>query len=314
VTIYALTGAAEAGLVFGLVAMGVFLSFRVLDFPDLTVDGSFALGAAVAAVAILNRVDPYAATLAAAAAGFAAGYLTATLHVRLNILHLLASILVMLALYSVNLRIMGRPNLPLLASETVFTPLRQIQLPGYFARPAAILVFLVAVKLLLDWFLRTEIGLALRAIGANGRMAAAHGIERAKMLPLGLGISNALVAVAGAIFAQSQGFADVGMGVGVIIIGLAAVILGETLLSTRTIGFATAGAIMGSVAYRVVIAFALNLDAIGLRAQDLNLITALLIVAAIAATRIKSRAFGLASLGLLPKVSRPPASGVSRDA
>ncbi|MEJ8572582.1 ABC transporter permease [Microbaculum marinum] len=286
-TLFALMGAIEAGLIFGLVAMGVFLSFRVLDFPDLTVDGSFPLGAAIAAVSIMHGIDPYLATLFAAIAGYAAGFVTAQLNVRLNILHLLASILVMMALYSVNLRIMGRPNLPLPASDTVFSPLSGLPIPGYLSMPIALFAIVTLGKFVLDWFLGTEVGLALRATGANPRMAAAQGIDRARMLPLGLGISNAYVAVAGALFAQSQGFADVTMGVGVIIIGLASVIVGETVMSVRTIFLATAAAIVGSVVYRIVIAFALNLDAIGLRAQDLNIVTAVLVVAAIAASRFR---------------------------
>ncbi|WP_346915454.1 ABC transporter permease [uncultured Roseibium sp.] len=284
-SLFAFMGALEAGLIFGLVAIGVFLSFRVLDFPDLTVDGSFPLGAAVAAVGILSGMNPFLATALAACAGFAAGYVTAQLHLRLNILHLLASILVMLALYSVNLRIMGRPNLPLLNSETVFTPVEALPLPHMYAMPLVLAFAIFAAKLLIDWFLSTEIGLALRAAGASPRMAAAQGIDRNHVLPLGLGLSNALVALAGALFAQAQGFADVTMGVGVIIIGLAAVIVGETILPARTMFLATLAAVAGSLAYRVTIAFALNLDAIGLRAQDLNLVTAVLVVAAIAAAR-----------------------------
>lgn len=286
-TLFAFMGSVEAGLIFGFVAIGVYLSFRVLDFPDLTVDGSFPLGAAVAAVAILHGVNPWLATLLAALSGFVAGQVTARLHIALNILHLLASILVMLALYSINLRIMGRPNLPLMASETVFTPFEALPLPGYLALPIALLAMVLFAKLALDWVLGTEVGLALRAAGANARMAAAQGIDRGRMLPLGLGISNAYVAVGGALFAQAQGFADVTMGVGTIIIGLAAVIVGETLFAARTVFVATLAAVTGSVLYRVVIAFALNLDAIGLRAQDLNLVTAVLVVAAIAAARMR---------------------------
>lgn len=286
-TLFAFMGAVEAGLIFSLVAIGVFLSFRVLDFPDLTVDGSFPLGAAVAALGIVSGLDPYFSTLLAFIAGFMAGVVTAQLHLRLGIIHLLASILVMLALYSINLRIMGRPNLPLLANDTVFTPAELIALPMIFAMPIVLAVFILIAKLVIDWFLSTEIGLALRAAGANPRMAAAQGIERSRFLPLGLGLSNALVALAGALFAQAQGFADVTMGVGVIIIGLAAVIVGETLLPARTIFVATLAVILGSIAYRIAIAFALNLDAIGLRAQDLNLVTAGLVVAAIAAARMR---------------------------
>ena len=234
-------------------------------------------------------MTPNLATLLAGLAGCAAGYATAQLHVRLNILHLLAGILVMLALYSINLRIMGRPNTPLLTSDTVFTPLDALGIPGHVALPLALVALVLAAKFLLDWFLHTEIGLGLRAAGANSRMAAANGIDRNKMLPIGLGISNGLVALAGALFAQSQGFADVTMGVGVIIMGLAAVIVGETVMSVRTIFLATLAAVVGSVIYRIVIAFALNMDAIGLRAQDLNLVTALLVVAAIGISKVSFR-------------------------
>lgn len=286
-TLFAFMGALEAGLIFSLVAIGVFLSFRVLDFPDLTVDGSFPLGAAVAATAIMSGLDPFLATLLAIIAGFLAGVVTALLHLRLGIIHLLASILVMLALYSINLRIMGRPNIPLLSSDTLFTPVEALPLPMLYAMPLVLAVFIVLAKLAMDWFLTTETGLALRAAGANPRMAAAQGIDRARFLPLGLGLSNGLVALAGALFAQAQGFADVTMGVGIIIIGLAAVIVGETLLPARTIVIATLAVVLGSLAYRIAIAFALNLDAIGLRAQDLNLVTAVLVVTAIAAARMR---------------------------
>jgi len=286
-TPFAFMGAVEAGLIFGLVAIGVFLSFRVLDFPDLTVDGSFPLGAAVAAVGILSGLDPFLSTLLACLAGFLGGVVTAQLHLRLGILHLLASILVMLALYSINLRIMGRPNLPLLTSDTVFTGIETLPFSTLYTMPAVLALAVLALKLAVDWFLATEIGLALRAAGTNPRMAAAQGIDRARVLPLGLGLSNALVALAGALFAQAQGFADVTMGVGVIIIGLAAVIVGETILPARVIFYATLAAVIGSIAYRVAIAFALNLDAIGLRAQDLNLVTAGLVIAAIATSRLR---------------------------
>lgn len=288
-TFFAFMGAIEAGLFFGLVAIGVYLSFRVMDFPDLTVDGSFPLGAAVSAVLIVSGVNPFLATALAVLAGFVAGYVTATLNIRLKVLDLLASILVMLALYSITLRIMGRPNIPLLSSETVFTPLAAFPVPTFISIPIAMAIIVLVSKLLLDWFLSTEIGLALRAAGANQRMASAQGVDRGVMLPMGLGIANGYVALAGSLFAQSQGFADVGMGIGTIIVGLAAVIVGETILSTRTVFLATLGVIVGSVLYRIVIAFALNLDQIGLRAQDLNLVTALMIVAALAVARARGK-------------------------
>lgn len=276
----ALLGAFELGLLFALVAMGVFLSFRVLQFPDLTVDGSFPLGAAVAATLIVTGTGPFISTFVAAIAGALAGLVTAWLNVRLRILHLLASILVMIALYSVNLRIMGKPNVPLLGEETVFTPLEGLGLPSYILLPACLLIVVIIAKLLLDWFLSSEIGLAMRATGVNKRMAEAQGINTGRVTLLGMAISNAFVAFAGALFAQSQGAADVTLGVGVIVVGLAAVIGGEALISPKTLFRATIACIVGSILYRLAVAMALNADFIGLKAQDLNLITAVLVVLA----------------------------------
>lgn len=277
---FALLGAVEVGLLFALVALGVYLSFRVLQFPDLTVDGSFPLGAAVCASLIVTGVNPYLATLAAALAGAGAGMVTAWLNVRLKILHLLASILTMIALYSINLRIMGRPNVALLGETTVFSPLDALDLPTYVALPIALAVLVVVVKLALDWFLNSEIGLAMRATGVNPRMARAQGINTEHYILGGMALSNALVALAGALFAQSQGAADVTLGVGVIVVGLAAVIGGEAIMNTRAVWRATLACIMGSIIYRLAVAAALNTDVLGLKAQDLNLITAVLVTLA----------------------------------
>ncbi|HEY9163643.1 MAG TPA: ABC transporter permease, partial [Magnetovibrio sp.] len=191
---FALLGAIEVGLLFALVALGVYLSFRVLQFPDLTVDGSFPLGAAVCASLIVVGTNPYLATLVAALAGAVAGMVTAWLNVRLKILHLLASILTMIALYSINLRIMGRPNVALLGEQTVFSPLEQLDMPSYVALPIALAVLVLVVKLLLDWFLNSEIGLAMRATGVNPRMARAQGIHTNRYIVGGMALSNALVA------------------------------------------------------------------------------------------------------------------------
>lgn len=276
----ALLGAIEVGLLFALVALGVYLSFRVLQFPDLTVDGSFPLGAAVCASLIVVDVNPYLATLVAALAGAVAGVVTAWLNVRLKILHLLASILTMIALYSINLRIMGRPNVALLGEQTVFSPLEKLDMPSYVALPIALAVLVLVVKLLLDWFLNSEVGLAMRATGVNPRMARAQGIHTDRYIVGGMALSNALVALAGALFAQSQGAADVTLGVGVIVVGLAAVIGGEALMNTRAVWRATFACIVGSIVYRLAVAGALNADMLGLKAQDLNLITAVLVTLA----------------------------------
>jgi putative ABC transport system permease protein len=280
VTSVAFFGAVELGLIYGLVALGVFLSFRVLNFPDLTVDGSFPLGAAVVATAITSGIDPWLGTALAMVAGAIAGLVTAVLNVRFKILHLLASILTMIALYSINLRIMGRPNIALLAESTVLTPFEELGWWPLLVRPLFLVVVVAVVAVLLIRFLLSELGLAMRATGANPRMAEAQGIPIGGITCLGMALSNALVALAGALFAQSQGSADISMGVGVIVVGLAAVILGEAIVPGRRIALATLGCILGSILYRLAVAFALNADVLGLQAQDLNLLTAILVALA----------------------------------
>ena len=277
----ALYGAIETGLIYGLVAFGIYISFRVLDFPDLTVDGSFPLGAAVAAMLIIAGWNPWIATGAAVLAGMAAGAVPAILNVKLNILNLLASILTMIALYSINLRIMGRPNVALLGDETVLTPWYDLPL-AYHQVPVLLFVIVVLVSLLLLWrFMKSEIGLAMRATGANARMARAQGIATGGMIILGVALSNGLVGLAGALFAQSQGAADVTMGVGVIVIGLASLIGGEAVITPNTVIKALIACVVGAIIYRLAIAFALNADFLGLQSQDLNLITAVLVTLAI---------------------------------
>lgn len=274
-------GALETGMIYGLVAFGIYISFRVLDFPDLTVDGSFPLGAAVAAVLIINGWNPWIATFAAVLAGMAAGAVTALLNVRLKILNLLASILTMIALYSVNLRIMGRPNVALLTEETVLTPWYDLGL-AFHQVPVLLFALVVLVVLVLLWlFMNSEVGLAMRATGANPRMARAQGIATGAMIVLGVALSNGLVGLAGALFAQSQGAADVTMGVGVIVIGLASLIGGEALVTPSSVLRALIACVVGAIIYRLAIAFALNADVLGLQAQDLNLITAVLVTLAI---------------------------------
>ena len=274
-------GAIEIGLIFGLVALGVYLSFRVINFPDLTVDGSFPLGGAVAAALIVAGFDPFAATAAAIVAGAAAGALTAWLNVRLRIMQLLASILVMIALYSINLRVMGKPNVALINDPTVFTLFEFTALPDYVLKPLVLLVIVIVAKVLIDLFFASETGLAMRATGGNPRMARAQGISTDKQTIVGLALSNALVALAGALFVQSQGGADISMGIGTIVIGLAAVIIGETILPARSLIITTAACIVGALLYRFFIALALNSDFIGLQAQDLNLVTAVLVAFAL---------------------------------
>ena len=288
----ALYGAIETGLIYGLVAFGIYISFRVLDFPDLTVDGSFPLGAAVAAMLILAGWNPWLATAAAVLAGMAAGAVTALLNVKLKILNLLASILTMIALYSVNLRIMGRPNVALLTEETVLTPWYSLDL-AYHQVPVLLFIIVVFVGLILLWrFMKSETGLAMRATGANPRMARAQGIATGAMIVLGVALSNGLVGLAGALFAQSQGAADVTMGVGVIVIGLASLIGGEAVITPSTVIRALLACVVGAIIYRLAIAFALNADVLGLQAQDLNLITAVLVTLAIVLPGVRSSVIG----------------------
>ena len=290
-SLIAFLGAIESGLIFALVALGVYLSFRVLEFPDLTVDGSFPLGAAVSATLIVNGWDPWLATGMAIIAGAMAGILTGWLNVQLKILNLLASILTMIALYSINLRIMGTPNVALLGEETILTPVENLgnsfDIPFYVSTPVVFVIVVVICTLALLRFLNSEMGLALRATGANARMARAQGVKTSWMILIGMALSNSLVALAGSLFAQSQGSADVTMGVGVIVVGLASVIGGEAIISPTTVLKAALACIVGAILYRLAIAFALNMDFIGLKAQDLNLVTSILVMIAIVIPRYK---------------------------
>ena len=263
-SLYTLLGALEIGLIFSLVALGVYISFRLLRFPDLTVDGSFPLGGAVAATLIAAGTDPFVATFAAMIAGAGAGLITGWLNVRLKIMDLLASILMMIALYSINLRVMGKPNVPLIMEPTVFNILQPEALADYVFRPLLLVFVVLAVKLLLDGFFATQTGLAIRATGSNARMARAQGVNTGMAVLAGMAVSNALVGLAGALFAQTQGGADISMGVGTIVIGLAAVIVGESLLPSRKLYLATLAVIVGAIVYRFFIAVALNSDFFGL--------------------------------------------------
>lgn len=290
-SLLALFGALESGLIYALVALGVYISFRVLDFPDLTADGSFPLGGAVAGVAIIAGVNPWLACIFGMLAGGVAGLVTAWLHVKLGILQLLSSILVMVALYAVNLRIMQAPNLPLLGEPTIFDELVTDN-NGYWMRCVVIGGVVIAAKFFLDWFFSTEMGLAMRATGSNLRMSQAQGIATSRSILLGMAISNGLIALAGAIFVQTQGGADISIGVGTIVIGLAAVIIGETIMPAKKMLWITLSAIVGAILYKFFIQIALSNDtlrAIGFGPQDVNLVTALLVVIALILPKIKSK-------------------------
>ncbi|MDY3331601.1 MAG: ABC transporter permease, partial [Pelistega sp.] len=273
-SLFASLGALELGFIYSLVALGVFISFKVLRFPDLTVDGTFATGGAVAALMISQGGDPFVACLVAMLVCGFAGMITGWLNVKLGIMDLLASILMMTALYSINLRIMDGPNIPLIVSDTVFSLTQLSFLEDYHWRPILLAIVVIVVKFLMDWFFATETGLAMRSTGSNLRMARAQGISTDRMVMLGMAISNALVGLGGALFVQSQGGADISMGIGTIVIGLAAVIVGQSIITARRFVYITLAVVVGAILYRFFIALALNSDFVGLKAQDLNLVTA----------------------------------------
>ena len=271
-------GAVELGLIYGVMALGVFLTFRVLNFPDLTVDGSFTTGAATAAMAILAGWNPVLATLAGFGTGFLAGVVTGLLHTKGKIDGLLAGILTMIALWSVNLRIMDGANVPLLRQATVFTPLKDAGLLGTWGGVAVLAVAVVVLGLVVVWFLNTNLGLSIRATGDNGPMISSFGVSTDFTKTLTLALSNGFVGMCGALVAQYQGFADISMGIGLILVGLASVILGQAVLSQRWLWLSVYAVIVGAVLYRLIIWLALE---VGLDPNDMKAITALLVVIAL---------------------------------
>ncbi len=290
-TLYAALGAIEQGLVYGIMVIGVYLTFRILDFPDLTVDGSLPLGAAISAVAITSGYNPYLSLAFAAMGGFAAGVVTAVLNTKFKILHLLASILTMIALYSINIRIMSGPNIALLSANTVFDAVIAFGVPAHYAGLLVFGLFSFSTVALIIWFLGTELGQAMLATGDNPQMVTSLGVNTHAIIILGVGLSNALVALSGALVAQNQGAADVGMGIGTIVAGLASVIIGETVFGSSSIARAFIAALLGSILYRLAIALALGLDIGGFsfNPSDLNLITAILVISALIAPNLKNR-------------------------
>jgi putative ABC transport system permease protein len=259
----------EIGLLYSLVAMGVYLSFRLIHFPDLTVDGSFTLGGAITALALTHFIPPIFALGFSLLAGMLAGMVTGLLSVRFKILNILASILTLISLYSINLRVMGKPNIALLDAPALFLSFHHFSY--------GLLAIIIGILLLLSYFFNTEKGLTLRAAGENTILAKSYGLPVGAFTIFILMLSNGLVALAGALFAIQAGFADQSMGMGTIIIGLAAVILGETFFPSRKIQWALLGCIVGSVLYRFLVVAALNLNFLGLQASDLNLLTAVLV-------------------------------------
>lgn len=267
----------ELGLIYAIMALGVYLTFRILNFPDLTVDGSFTSGAATAAILITNEVDPFLATAAAFVVGSLAGMITGLLHTKGNINGLLAGILTMIGLYSINLRIMDGANVPLLGQDTVISMMRGFTGVGWTSVAVLTTVALI-FKLIMDWYLQTDNGLALRATGDNEQMISSFAVSTDRQKIIGLMLSNGLVGIAGAVVAQHQGFADIGMGIGLILVGLASVIVGQAIFGSRSVIQATLAVILGAVVYRLAIQLALN---VGLNPNDMKLMSAVLVVAAL---------------------------------
>ena len=260
----------EIGLIYGIVAVGIYLTFRVIDFPDLTCDGSFVLGAATSAILIKDGYNPYFTLAVSVAAGMMAGLTTGILNVRFKISNLLAGIITAFMLYSINLRVMkGVPNIALIDNETIFTGSNSL---------ITLTTIITIIWIICSYILSTDIGLALRIIGQNKRLALNSGVNVSAMTIMGLMLSNALISLAGGIFAQAQGFADVSSGSGSVLIGFAAVIIGEKLLPFRSILISILSCIIGSIIYRILVAFALRSEWFGLETQDLNLITGIMIV------------------------------------
>lgn len=274
------------GLLWSLLAIGVFITFRVLDIADLTVEGSFPLGAAISVTLVVAGVNPIVSILAAAVGGMLAGVVTGLVHTKLKIPALLAGILTMIALYSVNLHVMGKANVSLLRMDTVYTYLEAMNISATWALAIVGLLVAFLSGLFLFWFFGTEIGAAIRATGVNPQMIRAQGVNTDTMIVLGLLLSNAFVAVAGALVAQGNGYADVGMGVGTIVIGLASVIIGEVLFGTRSFVKSLTAVVLGSVVYRIVIAIVLYL---GMQPNDLKLFTAVLVAIALSLPTLKAK-------------------------
>mgnify|MGYP002673615173 FL=1 len=264
--------AIEEGLLFSIVSMGVYITYKILDFPDLSVDGTYPLGAAITAVLLINGVNPWLAIIISAVGGAIAGGTTAFLHVKLKISNLMSGILVMIALYSVNLRVMGKSNTPLFSTKTIF---KNTNLKSIFI----IIIMVVICKIIIDTFLKTKRGFLLIAVGDNEQVVSSLGINKNGVKVLGLMISNGLVGMAGAIQAQKYGYADVTMGQGIVVMGLATVVIGITIFGKLSLLKCTTLSILGAIIYKVAIAIALRVN---FNPNDLKLITAIIVIIALA--------------------------------
>lgn len=264
--------AIEEGLLFSIVSMGVYITYKILDFPDLSVDGTYPLGAAITAVLLINGVNPWLAIIISAVGGAIAGGTTAFLHVKLKISNLMSGILVMIALYSVNLRVMGKSNTPLFSTKTIF---KNTNLKSIFI----IIIMVIICKIIIDTFLKTKRGFLLIAVGDNEQVVSSLGINKNGVKVLGLMISNGLVGMAGAIQAQKYGYADVTMGQGIVVMGLATVVIGITIFGKLSLLKCTTLSILGAIIYKVAIAIALRVN---FNPNDLKLITAIIVIIALA--------------------------------
>jgi len=268
-------GTLEQSLIFAFMVLGLYISYKILDFPDLTVDGSFPLGASVVAISLVHGVNPIIAMILACIAGGLAGFITGYIHVKYNITNLLSGIIVMTGLYSINLRIMGRSNIPLFNVDTIFTSGNSL---------LKIILLLIVVKLILDLILKTKFGFALRAMGDNETLLVSLGINEKKIKIIGLMIANSLVALSGGILAQYQGFSDIGMGAGTIITGLASIIIGESIFKEMKFINMTLLVILGSIIYKFIISITLMM---GMNPGDLKLITSVIVVAIMGTKSLK---------------------------
>ena len=284
----------EQGLIYGVMALGVYITYKILDFPDLTVDGSFPLGAAIAAVMITKGMHPLLTLAVSFAAGGAAGMLTGVIHVTLKVRDLLSGIIMMTALYTVNLRITGKANVPLYGKVTVF---ENGLTEGFFpevlksAAPLVVIAVITAfVKYLLDWYLSTQSGYLLRAAGDNDTFVTSMGVEKGRVKIIGLAIANGLAALGGCLFAQQQRFFDISMGTGTVVIGLASVIIGTSLLKKAVFLRVTASVILGSVLYKACVAFALRyMKVIHLQSKDLKMVTSVLFLLILVITQERKK-------------------------
>jgi putative ABC transport system permease protein len=262
-----LLGTLEQSFIFAIMVLGVYLSYKILDFPDMTVDGSFPLGGAVASAILIKGGNPILALVAATLCGAIAGLITGMIHVKLKVTNLLAGIIVMTGLYSVNLRVMGKSNIPLFSVKHLFN--------GNMIPIVTLVILLILAKITIDYLLKTKFGFALKALGDNETLVISLGIDEKRLKIYGLMIANSFVALSGAILAQYQGFADVGMGTGTIITGLASIIIGEAIFKKRSFISMSMTVILGTIIYRTIIAMSLKL---GMNASDLKLITSILVV------------------------------------